>query len=352
MTDLGTLGGSLSFASGINDAGEVAGYSYTGNPAAPVAGFIDQAGVMTDIGPVFGGSCIYVFGINNSGDVVGTAVSPTRAWAFLDRGGALTNLGSLGPRGVFNGAYAVNDAGAVVGESAGHPFLYNAGVLTDLGLLPGAVAAAATGINTEGQIVGWSTYADSGRMEGAFLDSDGVLTDLGTLPALAAVTIAHGINDAGQVVGEAGNGAGKSHAFLFQDGVLTDLNDLMPPDCGWVLESAMAINGVGQIVGYGTNPNGQTHAFLLTASPEASGLLALDPSIPQPLVSLLRPAPPIVSDTLVRADWPVTPESRNTSATCAQPTRLAGEDGVRSVPALGHPEVVDEAIDPLTGPLG
>jgi probable HAF family extracellular repeat protein len=56
--------------------------------------------------------------------------------------------------------------------------------------------------------------------------------------------------------------SGSSHAFLWNDGVMSDLNDLIPPDSGWVLFSAAAINDVGQIVGWGLY-NGAGRAFLL-----------------------------------------------------------------------------------------
>src|SRR6516162_6587597 len=47
MTDLGTLGGSRSFAFGINDQGQVVGYSYL--PDGTYHAFLWQGGVLTDL---------------------------------------------------------------------------------------------------------------------------------------------------------------------------------------------------------------------------------------------------------------------------------------------------------------
>ena len=48
-----------------------------------------------------------------------------------------------------------------------------------------------------------------------------------------------------------------------QKGGMKDLNNLIPPNSGWVLVLANSINNSGQITGYGTI-NGENHAFLLT----------------------------------------------------------------------------------------
>jgi probable HAF family extracellular repeat protein len=93
--------------------------------------------------------------------------------------------------------------------------------MIDLGTLGGAYSNA-YGINDAGQIVG-NAYTASGQNH-AFLYSDGNMTDLGTLGG--AYSNAYGINDAGQIVGMAYTASGQNHAFLYSDGNMTDLGTL------------------------------------------------------------------------------------------------------------------------------
>ncbi len=64
-TDLGSLGGSYTYAQGINDAGQVAGGGGTANNSAEHA-FLYANGQIKDLGTL-GGTYSYAYGINDAG---------------------------------------------------------------------------------------------------------------------------------------------------------------------------------------------------------------------------------------------------------------------------------------------
>lgn len=178
----------------------------------------------------------------------------------------MTDLGLL-PGGIFSTASGINDSGQIVGSadlanSDERAFSDQNGTMTDLGTL-GGPQASADAINTAGQIVGFAQTASDATH--AFLYQNGKMTDLG---AYNIDTVAEAINDAGVIVGQTygvdATGSPFYHAFLYRNGAFQDLNTLIPAGSGWQLTDATAINDNGQILVDATNTTGLSHAFLLT----------------------------------------------------------------------------------------
>ena len=74
VQDLGTLGGRFTSATGVNDAGQVTGYSETAD--GQIHAFVYADGKLTDLGGL-GGSGSLGAAINDRGEVTGFAVTTT-----------------------------------------------------------------------------------------------------------------------------------------------------------------------------------------------------------------------------------------------------------------------------------
>jgi len=125
----------------------------------------------------------------------------------------------------------------------------------DLGTL-GGTSSVAFGINARAQVVGSST--DHAALW--------TVTPTGVTVQDLGVGTAHGINDQGQVVGDATTASGEDHAALWTvtpTGVtVLDLGTL-----GGNISGADGINARGQVVGISTTstaPAGPEHAVLWT----------------------------------------------------------------------------------------
>jgi probable HAF family extracellular repeat protein len=166
-----------------------------------------------------------------------------------------------------------------------HPFVWQNGVMTDLGLLDDSDEdGGAAAINNLGQIVGSSgstdpeTYAQSYR---AFLYSNGVMT---ALPVPSSEAFAGDINDSGTIVGSmrAGGGVSNFHGWIYVDGTVTNLNHLIPQNSGLHIAYAHAVNNAGQIAATAFDAQGHYHAVLLTpgtAAPPSPGVTVFDVSL-------------------------------------------------------------------------
>ena len=272
-TALGTLGGTLSSASGINDAGQVVGdASLPGSPVVLHA-FLDSGGVLADLTPSLAGTVSQAFALNAAGQVAGEfEAGGATTHAFLDSGGTLTDLNPFlgASASVANG---VNGKGQVVGSftSGGVPqaFLYDSASAGSGGMgqviplqpqLYGlmATSSVANGINDAGQIVGRFTPSGGTSSHAFLLSPTGGAADLNPLLGGASGSDASAVNAGGMVVGTFTAG-GEGHAFAYNSaaGAVTDLNPLL----GASSSSARAVNAGGRIVGSFVTSSGAKHAF-------------------------------------------------------------------------------------------
>jgi probable HAF family extracellular repeat protein len=310
--DLGTLGGPNSNVAwpNPNNRGELAGIAETAKqdpnkenwscsgffPATThniCLGFVWQWGEMTAL-PTLGGNNGYAAGINNWGQVVGwaenTTHDPTCALPQVLQFEAVIwgpEPGQLKQLTPFHGdpdsaATAVNDSGQVVGISgicdnaigefsARHALLWENGKPIDLGNFGGVAWNTPTAINNRGQIVGFADLPgdqDGGLNPIAFLwTKEHGIQKLLPYPG-DANSLAWGINERGQAVGQSIDASGNSRAVIWQDGEPIDLNALIPPDSPLYLTLANDINDRGEIAGQACVASGgvcgaETPAILL-----------------------------------------------------------------------------------------
>jgi probable HAF family extracellular repeat protein len=277
LKDLGTLpGGNISGAIGINDSGQVVGYSNTSTNGLSEYNFTafewTSSGGMINLGKLSGGNASCAFEITSSGVIAGDSfVNSTVVDAASWTNNKIKNLGAL-PSSIFTAALDINNGGEIVGESifayaptfTSHGFEWtSAEGMKDLGTLTGGDTSIANAINSSGHIVGQSNAASFLTAWHAVKWDDNSIYDLRTLPG-GTYSVAFGINDSEEVVGYGNIGNNAAHAMMWTSSTgMQDLNDLIPADSGWVLMNANAVNASGQITGYGTK-DGHNHAFLLT----------------------------------------------------------------------------------------
>jgi len=255
-TNLGNLGGGeYSSASGINDAGEVAGAANTAKSIVPFVW--TPRGGLRRIPLLPGDNCGQAFGINKYGHVAGYSSGPNGSKAFLwTRSAGVRNLGVL-PGGNYSSACDINDLDEVAGTSASaggdRAVLWTkTGNVRDLGTLPGDKSSEDSAINNNGDVIG---YSKGPRGMRAFLWTQATgMQDLGVLPG-GNSSRALGIND-----------ASGDRAFIWtKEGGMRDLNSAASVTLGVMFVEAHAINNTGQILVMGSNGTHGSHGSVEAA---------------------------------------------------------------------------------------
>jgi probable HAF family extracellular repeat protein len=230
-------GGHNGNAFGINNLGEVVGWSENGvrdaacSQATPSQVFRFQAvkwgprGEAHVLRPLPGDTVAYSFGLNDRGQAVGSS-------GTCDTEGL--------PPFAINGHPGLH---AVLWERDGTPIY--------LGNLGGAhgLSGNATSINDRGEAVGASQFAD-GSIHSFFWTKGKGLQDIGSLDG-AMITVAgccRTVNNLGEVVGFSLDAQFHSTAFYWHGGKPVDLNTLVPQGSMYLL-NADSINDVGEITG-------------------------------------------------------------------------------------------------------
>jgi probable HAF family extracellular repeat protein len=227
--------------------------------------------------PTLGGTHSFATGINNRGQVVGWAELGQRdpscvgvqqlgfqavVWEPLR--GRLRRLRPF-PGHSASAATAINERGQAVGISgdcdqavgrftARKAALWDGRRLIEIPNLGGVSWHTPMDINERGDVVGFSNPPGAADLAGEFVShafywrrgSDKAV-DIGVLDG-DALSEAFGINNRGQVVGVSFGGTAGSRAFIYQDGTLANLNDLVDVAPN-ILQSAQHINDAGQITG-------------------------------------------------------------------------------------------------------
>jgi len=222
---------------------------------------------ITDIGMLAGGGASGATGINNAGQVVGwseNSAGDRRAVFWHD--GILDKLPTPAET-VSSIANAINDAGVIVGsvtftDGTEHAAMWVNGQFTDLSDFAGLGIGEAERINRVGIIVGGSIIKPLNESR-AIAWVNGVPSIIGTLSGNSA---ALDINEKNDIVGWAEDSNGDKHAFLYEN-AQQSMNDLgVMPDGLWSV--ATGINESGVIVGYGEVVGETTGVFSFKRDPQ------------------------------------------------------------------------------------
>ncbi len=328
------IGGAESLALGVNDHGQVVGQFVRENGS--LGAYIwSSSGGMVELQGLTGTSDTAAFNLNNRGQVVGygmRADGQTEALLWQPDG-QMVNVGQVWDASGGTEVFDINEQGMMVGSrrvAAGQRqgLMYTVGGdIVNVGTIEGNNQSKNTAINEDGDVAGFSYrlfQPDRAAVTHYTGDAYEPTVDLG--PTGRTFSRAFDLNDLGQVVGFANDGASAIRAAIFdtdRPGGWTNLGivegygfeeseALSINNSGWIvgrsfnfensaatfyfggeaielstlvdnlsadgfiaLYEANAVNDLGQIVGSGMLKDGSTSGFILTVVPAPGAVGAL-----------------------------------------------------------------------------
>jgi probable HAF family extracellular repeat protein len=231
---------------------------------------------------------------------------PPARWTMLNLGDMAGGIGG-------STALAINNRGQVAGSATAavpggfqlHGFVWEDGVMRDMGTPPGSTISTAEALNDRGTVLAgdglggsylwkdgeWIRLTVGGIVDAfnkfetmtgayspiagrthAFIYRNGVLQDLGTLGG--AFASGHAINDRGEVAGHSSiAGESQLRAFAYRDGAMQDLGSF-----GGFFTVTNAINNRGVVVGASVDASNQALAFIH----DGTAMRRLLPDLPPP----------------------------------------------------------------------
>lgn len=269
MLDLGTLPGDVaSFANAIDDLGNIIGISFsTAGDITPVIWPLGGSAQPLGIQPLPGVTGMTPLDLNSSGQIVGFGIGTDQVGWFWSPQTGTVDLRQEIPSCLENSPTSINASGTVVGSycvpSFGnlHGFIWSYGVaFQDIGIPGNRVnegIVQATAINNAGVIAGSGGPSDFSSLR-ALIRKGSRFTLLPVFSPTAPFGVAEDINDKELVVGSSYKLQFDAIQAAFWNSALqiTNLNGTDPN-----VSIAFAINNAGMIAGWSSlNGGGQNHA--------------------------------------------------------------------------------------------
>jgi probable HAF family extracellular repeat protein len=276
MVDLGTLGGANSYATGINDSGQVVGYSELPGTTITHTFIWTAAGGMVDIGSFGKSKSSQGQAINSAGEVAGQGIVrffANTSWRqpfFWSPSGGFVPLIPISQVG-YDFAFGINDFSEVTGQFYAPPdatleaFIWSPGKprLRYIGALPGGIGfSVGNAISNAHHLTGTSSVASG--YDAILWSREAGVQDIASIGG-GSYTAGEAINDHDEIVGIGFDAANRLLGFYWSPSTGVNLLQTL----GGIQSACFGINQSGAFAGYATNAAGIFHATVWSSSTSA-----------------------------------------------------------------------------------